>query len=152
MNLQKLEISDFKMLSSDKYTEICNEFELAGCKLSTTYDEMKELVLLKPIQHIRLNFLGKCGHQSSAVYTNFHLRKTGINCKNCVRTNICNEVKKRNNLKLFKNEYNSIERICNVLQNKFSIIRTHEGCNADLLIRPKNNTKDEWIPIQVKNN
>ncbi len=138
------------MLSSDKYTEICNEFELAGCKLTTTYDEMKELVLLKPICSTRLNFTGICGHQSSANYTNFRLRKTGINCKNCSKINAINKRKNIDKLILVKNEETSIKILCEVLENAFTILRTHEGCSADLLIRYKDSPNDEWIPIQVK--
>ena len=74
-------------LHMDKYLIVKNIVENNKCSLLTTYEEFEErrqTVLQKLYLYVRIEFIGLCGHNSSAVFTNFKSRKTGINCKECV--------------------------------------------------------------------
>jgi len=121
------------------------------CKLITTFEEFEELrkgVCNQYYQCVRVRFIGACSHESSAVFTNFNLRKTGKMCKDCV---------KKNSIKLIKHakQSNAIESdgitiIKEYLSPLYEIIQTKEGCLADLAIRKKSECADKWIPVQVK--
>jgi hypothetical protein len=135
------------MATLERYSEIQREFEENECMLQTSFDEFVEMAKGKIVQHVRLSFVGKCGHNSSAVYTNFHLRKTGISCKDCVKKN----KKPVTDKDLYtKQECTSMKYIKNIISDTFDVIQTDEGCSADLLIRRKPNTDDAWIRIQLK--
>ena len=138
----------------DYYNKIKECVENNECKLITTFEEIeikKEHVLNKLYLYVRIDFIGVCGHNSSAVYTNFKSRGTGKRCKDCVRKDTKEILKNKEN-KLLSNEieYKSIELIEKYLSKYYEIVRTNEGCRADLAIREIGKIEDEWIPVQVK--
>jgi hypothetical protein len=136
------------MLKPERYQAIREEFTQAGCSLLTTYEEA--VVMNVQPGRLRLRFLGTCGHESEAYYTNFHNRRTGAICKACVLAKSKISLRKRERTQLFIQETTTIYYISNILSKSFTVERTPEGCIMDLLLRPKDSTKDEWIPIQVK--
>jgi len=120
-----------------------------GCVLLTTYEEFEEKrqhVLKKYYQYVRVDFIGTCLHQSSVVFTNFFLRKTGIVCKECVRK----KASAREKDDTHKYESDGIEMIEEQIKEHYRIVRTKEGCRADIAIQLHTETEDKWIPIQVK--
>jgi hypothetical protein len=133
----------------EKYKKVltfCNENE---CTLLTTFEEFeikRETVLQKAHSHVRIDFIGICGHASSAVVTNFLTRKTGIRCKECVRKNTLVRLKSNNNN---ITEFNSIKLIEEILSHEYTIIRTKEGCKADIIIHKKG-IHNKYMPIQLK--
>jgi hypothetical protein len=130
----------------DNYTKVSECFHNAKCQLLTSYEEFesrREALTKKSYQFVRVDFIGTCSHASSAVFTNFNLRKTGIICKACIlqqskslkRPN-CNQV-----------ELSGIKILEEYLTD-YEVVRTKEGCRADLAIKRKTDSK--WIPIQIK--
>jgi len=120
-----------------------------GCVLLTTYEEFEEKrqhVLKKYYQYVRVDFIGTCLHPSSVVFTNFSLRKTGIVCKECVRK----KASAREKDDTHKYESDGIEMIEEYIKEHYRMVRTKEGCRADLAIQLHTETEDKWIPIQVK--
>lgn len=133
----------------ENYIKIKKCFEERGCSLCTTFEEFEEKrkhVSKQYYQFVRVEFIGICLHRTNVVYTNFFLRNTGIICKEC----IAQQMKNKPNINSNKIEYDGIKIIETYLQPKYTIIRTKEGCTADLAIRRCSEEKDEWIPIQVK--
>ena len=135
----------------DNYQKVKTCFEKEGCTLCTSFEEFEEsrkTVLGQSYQYVRVKFIGSCTHESSAVYTNFNLRKTGMVCKTCVKTEQKNTMKKNKNASEI--EYEGIKLIEEYLTPYYEIVRTKEGCSADLAIRKKGEQEDKWMPIQVK--
>ena len=135
----------------ENYTKVKTRFEEEKCILLTTFEEFEEsrkTVIGQSYQYVRVRFIGTCSHESSVVYTNFNLRKTGIVCKDCVKKAHKVLIKKNKNANEI--EYEGIKVIEECLIPFFDVIRTKEGCLADLAIRKKGDTEDKWIPVQVK--
>lgn len=136
----------------DNYIKVKNCVESKQCLLLTSFDEfekIRENVRRNYYQYVRIRFIGLCSHESSAVYTNFNKRNTGIKCNQCVKQNMKSELKCKN-----KNtnitELSGINLIIHLLESLYNIQRTFEGCKADLAIKLKSTTTDTWIPIQSK--
>lgn len=137
----------------DNFNKVKECVENKGCTLLTTFEEFelkRESVLNKTYLYVRVDFIGVCGHNSSAVFTNFKSRETGTRCKECVKKKTTDTLKNNDNLLTHSVELKSIQLITKYLSNYYEIIRTNEGCRADLAIKEKGKEKDEWIPIQVK--
>jgi hypothetical protein len=137
------------MENYNKVKEFCEE---NGCKLLTMFEEFEEKrlnVTNKYYQYVRIDFVGVCGHNSSAVVTNFLKRKTGIRCKDCVKENSKLALKNRV-CDCQEVEHDSIKIIEKYLSEKYNIIRTKEGCRADLAIKKKGDETDVYLGIQIK--
>jgi hypothetical protein len=137
----------------EKYTIVKKIVEENECQLLTSFEEFeskRENVLNKSYLHVRIDFIGICGHESSAVFTNFKSRGTGKRCKECVKKSTIDSLKdlKKDSCNMI--EYESSEIIIKYLHPYYDIRRTNEGCRADMAIREKDKEEDEWIPIQVK--
>lgn len=133
----------------DNYDKVKLCFSKNNCTLITTFEEFEELrkdVLKQSYHFVRVRFIGICLHESSVVFTNFNLRKTGMNCKACTKKNSSEIMKRAKNSN--ETESNGILIIEEYLTPQYEIIRTKEGCLADIAIRKK--SEEEWIPVQVK--
>jgi hypothetical protein len=133
----------------DKYHIVEECMKENGCVLLTTYEEFEEKrqhVLKKYYHYVRVDFIGTCLHPSSVVFTNFIRRKTGITCKECVRIK-CSTREKEHTHTI---ESDGIAIIEEQIKEHYRIVRTKEGCRADLAIQLHTETEDKWIPIQVK--
>ena len=72
----------------EKYIKVQKCFEENKCTLLTTFEEFEETrktVSKNYFEYVRVRFIASCTHESSVVFTNFKLRKTGIVCKECVK-------------------------------------------------------------------
>jgi hypothetical protein len=131
----------------ENYNKVKECVEEYKCTLLTSFEEFenrRKQVNKEYYGFVRITFIGTCGHESSAVYTNFLKRKTGINCKSCV----LNKFKNREKISCSLIETNSINIIEKYLQEDYEIIRTKEGCKADIVLRKL--TEQKYIPVQVK--
>jgi hypothetical protein len=104
----------------------------------------------------KLNYIASCGHQHIVFYNVFKSRGTGIICPTCKNketgTNKKLQMKNNEITKIYTTEQEGafMKKICEILQNDFEVIKAFDGCNVDLIFRPKNIIKDEWVGIQVK--
>lgn len=137
----------------ERYSLVKKIVEENKCTLITTFENFesrRETVLKKSYLYVRVYFIGICGHNSSAVFTNFKSRGTGKKCKDCVKKNNCSTLKDTDSILNNRTETESINLIITYLSPYYDIYRTNEGCRADLAIREKGKEDDEWIPVQVK--
>lgn len=135
----------------DNYIKVRDSCISNKCTLLTSFEEFEEKrksVLQLSYHFVRVDFIGICGHNSSAVCTNFITRHTGIMCKTCVK-----DKQIKVGLTIGKEvqsiEYNSIKLIEQYLSREYEVIRTKEGCKADLIIR-KYSEINKYCPIQLK--
>jgi hypothetical protein len=136
----------------DKYLKVKKVIEDNNCSLLTTFEDFENKinnVSSKSYQHIRIEFVGLCRHNSSAIFTNFYLKKTGLYCKKCVEENTT-EILKINNKNTFETEYKSISYLIDNLNKYYQVERTPEGCKADIIIKLLDEKDDLWNPLQVK--
>lgn len=137
----------------ERYSLVKKIIEENKCTLITTFEDFesrRETVLKKSYLYVRVEFIGICGHNSSAVFTNFKSRGTGKRCKDCVKKDTYNILKSNNIIIHNSIETESINLIIKYLSDYYDIYRTYEGCRADLAIREKGEQEDKWIPVQVK--
>jgi hypothetical protein len=138
------------------YKDIIKIFNDKECVLLNSKKEIEELMEKKCQSHIKIDFIAKCNHKNQVILTNFVLRGTGILCKDCVKQNNKEKTKllSENNINI-ANLYNCMENmgyneIIKIINDKFIIKKTNEGCKADLIIKPKNILDNKWLQIQLK--
>jgi hypothetical protein len=138
------------------YENIIEEFNKRGCKLLTTKEEHLEILKLSNKCNYKLNYVASCGHSHIVFYNVFKSRGTGIMCPDCKNKQIGNNKKeqiKNNEMSKIHNieqEFTVIKKIQDFLHNDFEILKVFDGCNVDIVFRPKNATEDKWVGIQVK--
>jgi len=138
------------------YENIIEEFNKNNCTLLTTKEEHIEILKSAKKCNYRLNYTASCGHNHIVFYNVFKSRGTGIICPSCKNKQIGNGIKekiKNNEITKINNmeqEFNFIIKIQDILHNYFEIIKAFDGCNVDMIFRPKNIIEDNWVGIQVK--
>lgn len=135
----------------ENYQKVKSCFDENDCTLLTSFEEFEEsrkIVLKQSYQFVRVKFTASCSHESSVVFTNFKLRKTGKTCKVCVKQKQKDILKQSTNAHVI--EYEGIKLIEEYLSPFYEVMRMKEGCLADMAIRKKGEQDDKWIPIQVK--
>lgn len=137
------------------YENIVEEFNKRNCKLLTS-KEAYEYTKNTFKNSFKLNYIASCGHNHNVFYNVFKSRNTGIICPSC-KTNELGQKKKE----LIKNkqiskisnteqEFNFINELKALICNDFFVIKAFDGCNVDVIFKPKNILNDEWVGIQVK--
>ena len=138
------------------YENVIEEFTKQNCKLLTTKEEHYEILKMSKNGTYKLNYIASCGHNHVVFYNVFKSRGTGIICPSCKNKEIGNakkekiqnnEMSKTHNI---EQEFKFIQKISDLLQHDFEIIKAFDGCNVDMIYRPKNITDDSWVGIQVK--
>ena len=137
----------------NSYENVIEEFSNRNCKLLTTKEDYVVIPKNKPY---KLNYIASCGHTHTVFYNSFKSRETGVICPSCKNKEIGNnkKIKMQNNeiSKTFtiEQEHSFIMKFDELINNNFEIIKAFDGCNVDLIFRPKNITEDKWVGIQVK--
>jgi hypothetical protein len=140
------------------YENIIEEFNKRNCKLLTTKEEHCEILKMAKKSNYKLNYTASCGHNHVVFYNVFKSRGTGIICPSCKNKELSNSMKEKmqNNeiskTHFIEQEFNFIQKISELLKNDFEIIKAFDGCNVDIIFRPKNIVNDNWVGIQVKTN
>ncbi len=132
------------------YNRVIQVFEENKCKILTSYEEYEEKrkqVLNNSGCFVRVDFIASCGHPCNVAITNFILRKTGLLCKECTKQKTYSTLINRDKLHTQETEYMGINILNKYISKYYEIIRTSEGCLADLAIKLENNS---WLPIQIK--
>lgn len=137
------------------YENVIEEFNKQNCKLLTTKEEYIDI--LKNTKNVyRLNYIASCGHTHIVFFNVFKSRGTGIVCPSCKNKKIGYDKKEKmkNNemskTSTIEQECKFINQIQLFLKNDFEIIKAFDGCNIDIIFKPKNIIDDKWVGIQVK--
>jgi hypothetical protein len=128
-----------------KYEIIKQKFLDKNCKLLTSYEDYSKL----ESRYKKVSIVASCGHELHNVYVHTFLnRNTGDKCKYCVKENAkkilavkshdCNKI-----------EYHAVDIIKENLSD-FYVEKTGEGCLVDIIVKPKTNTNNLYLPIQLK--
>lgn len=138
------------------YENILKEFNNRNCKLLTTKEEHNEILKSVKNKPYKLNYIASCGHNHNVFYNVFKSRNTGIICPSCKNKKIGEDKKqqiKNNEISktyTIEQEYIFIKKISELLKNNFDILKAFDGCDVDIIFRPKNIIDDKWVGIQVK--
>jgi hypothetical protein len=141
---------------TNKYENVVEEFNKRNCKLLNTKEEHTEIVKSSKKTMYRLNYVASCGHEHIVFYNVFKSRGTGIICPTCKNketgTIKKNQMKNNEISKIYTTEQEGtfMKNLCDLLYKDFEIIKAFDGCNIDLIFRPKNMIEDKWVGIQVK--
>ncbi len=134
-----------KLKESNRFNELIELCKSKNCKIVTTEEEFNDMV-----RKDKIEILSSCGHISANVnISDFKNRNQYVICKECQSKN---KKKFNNNNESFNSmqiEADSIDIIKNNIKN-IILEKTVDGCKADLIIKPLNNNKNEWLPIQIK--
>jgi hypothetical protein len=137
----------------NSYENVIEEFSNRNCKLLTTKEDYVVIPKSKPY---KLNYIASCGHEHNVFFNVFKSRNTGVICSSCKNKQIGNNKKEemKNNkitkINTTEQEFNFITNVSEILQNDFEVVKAFDGCNVDIIFKPKNTTHDEWVGIQVK--
>lgn len=125
------------------YSDICRLIRAKGCVLETGKDEFMKRKGMSTKKKIEIKLT--CNHTISVTYNSFNRKLTTI-CKECVFKTY--QTKNKDLV------YTSIESDMFVLIKdslpNFNVLKTHEGCKADMIVKPLDCNQDAWLPIQLK--
>ena len=136
------------------YEDIKNEFEIEGCTLLTTKEEMQ-------IQNLqttsKYKIIASCGHEIDGCWFHmFKYRGTGKICKSCMDKKQSIHNKTLTEIHIGESPYTtSIEKQGIDLIKKYASDKLHvevspECCLADIAIKDIEINDDKWIPLQLK--
>lgn len=140
---------------ANTYENVIEEFNKKGCKLLVSNEEFEELKNSSS-KHLKLNYTASCGHNHTVFYNVFKSRNTGVICPACKNKEIGSKVKEKitNNeiskIHYVEQEFKFIKEFQKSIEENFDIIKAFDGCNVDIIYKPKNILEDKWVGIQVK--
>lgn len=132
------------------YLDIKKLFEDAKCELITTEQEYidNKLNICREFE-----YKGACGHVTKEILLDIEFKKSVI-CKPCrdekanrVRNERVNENGRLNNLIVEEEAANWIKEL---IEAKFEVAMTKEGCKTDMAMKPKDIDEDAWVRVQLK--
>jgi hypothetical protein len=138
-----------------EYTNIKNAYESKGCKLLTTEEEYLTLRQKLPLKNLLFDMISICGHTEKSLYYSFIGSNTCLYCKRCtiVRAREISILQAKNDdgygasLVTQKLAIDIVKKTC---ENYFDVVKTNDGCDSDIIIRPKNTHDDLWLKIKIK--
>jgi hypothetical protein len=133
------------------YETINKSFQDKSCQLCYTKEEF-EAIYVNNKQ--KLKYIAACGHENVVSYKNFSSLNQGTNCPSCVNKNTGIILKKLrtgpDRVSSIEQEFSCINYFINLVKDTFIVVKTFDGCKADIVIKPLNSSEDLWIGIQVK--
>lgn len=135
------------------YDAVVKIFSDKNCIFTLSEDEFNKLP--NDINKIKFNFIASCGHESSAHFTNFNHKNTGVICRKCSYKNIGKKQKDTEKISSEApnaciNEAFGFKILEDIIKNNFDVLKTNEGCISDMIIKPKNISDNKWLMIQLK--
>lgn len=132
------------------YEALVQVFLDKDCILKLLPEEFEDI---QGLQKTILYFTAKCGHDSHASFTNFKNKNTGVICRQCSlakyvenkKLKVSNEISNEH-----ITEQLSFQFLSNLISHNFLVEKTNEGCQADMVVRPKVIVEDQWLKIQLK--
>lgn len=137
-----------KTLEAFDYTTIENIIKQNNCVLLTSCEEFKANKMnTKSLMKIEMN----CGHVMECSL-NLLQRRKHIKCRQCIYAHVKNKAYDHTERisEGSKQEAIFFENIKTIIQGSFVVCKSHEGCTADMILKPINVEVDEWIGIQLK--
>jgi len=138
-------------LDIPNYGKLCKTFSDKNCQVIMTSEQFNHIY---KNNKCKINYIASCSHENIVSYKNFTTLNQGINCPKCVHKNNSSKLKELysngNNLSSLKQEFNAINYIKTLIDNNFTVIKSFDGCKADILIKNFEETADLWLGIQVK--
>jgi hypothetical protein len=137
-------------LEIPNYELIKSQFESKNCKFSYTKEEFEDYYVNN---RQKLKYIASCGHENEVTWKNYNGLNQGTNCPSCVDKNTgikLKEFRTGDNKNSLQQEYNNTNYFKVLIENHFTVIKTFDGCKADIVIKKKNENKDLWLGIQVK--
>jgi len=137
------------------YENVVEEFNKRNCKLLLSKEEYNEIIANSK-KNYKLNYIASCGHNHIVFYNVFKSRNTGVICPNCKNKEIGKNIKEKmkNNevskIYCIEQEFKLIKEFQKLVESKFDIIKAFDGCNIDIIYKPKDINQDKWVGIQVK--
>jgi hypothetical protein len=137
------------------YENVVEEFNKRNCKLLLSKEEYNEIIANSK-KNYKLNYIASCGHNHIVFYNVFKSRNTGVICPNCKNKEIGKNIKEKmkNNevskIYCIEQEFKLIKEFQKLVEAKFDIIKAFDGCNIDIIYKPKDINQDKWVGIQVK--
>jgi hypothetical protein len=128
------------------YHEIKQRITNLGCVLLTDQKEHNHIDS-KTLLDIKL----KCDHVITSSLSSLQKRKH-LQCDNCIHNSMTDYFYDKEARVAFGNivEHNTFQYLIPLLSSIFEVKKTHEGCRADMVIRPIGIQLDEWLGIQLK--
>lgn len=140
---------------SNIYENIIEEFNKRNCKLLVSKEQFQEIIS-NTKKNYKLNYTASCGHNHTVFYNVFKSRNTGVICPSCkskeIGKNIKEKIKNGELSKIYRieQEFTFIKDFQNLVESNFYIIKAFDGCNSDIIYKPKIIKEDKWGGIQVK--
>lgn len=133
------------------YEVVCKKFLDKNCLVTMTKEEFDENY---KNNNCKIKYTACCEHENNVSYKNFTTLNQGVNCPKCVNKNASSKLKNLysngNNLSSLNQEFKCIHYFKNLISEHFKIIKTTDGCKADIVIKKNNEEQDLWVGIQVK--
>ena len=138
------------------FSDINDAYEERGCKILTTEEEFNSwrtnCIKLKQMQ---FDIISSCGHTMKSFYVGFIQSDTGIVCKDCRLHNASNmsSLKSKDSSGYtvsLATQQIGVNIIKTQIESKFTVKKTHDGCESTILVRPIDVDSDSWLQIKVK--
>lgn len=137
-------------LDIPSYEVVCKKFTDKNCSIIMTKEEFDENY---KNNNCKIKYTACCGHENSVSYKNFITLNQGLNCPKCVNKNTGEKLKEfrvGDNKNSCLQELKCINYFKNLISDKFTTIKTFDGCKADIIIKIIDEENDLWLGIQVK--
>ena len=138
-----------EMYKKRTYQDVVKCFTDEKCLLLTTEEEFNQMNTKTP----KYKYIASCSHEHIVYFNVFITRKTGVICPNCVIIRNSKKIKdemSNDKIRYLKQELNCIDYCINLTKEHFIMKKAFDCCKADIIMKPVNCEKDEWVGIQVK--
>ena len=132
------------------YEVVCKKFTDKNCSVTMSKEEFDESY---KNNNCKIKYTACCGHENNVSYKNFTTLNQGLNCPKCVNKNTGEKLKEfrvGDNKNSCLQELKCINYVKTLISDKFAIIKTFDGCKADIVIKTIYEEHDLWLGIQVK--
>lgn len=132
------------------YEFVCKKFSDKNCFVTMTKEEFDEIY---KNNNCKIKYTACCGHENNVSYKNFTTLNQGLNCPKCVNKNTGEKLKEfrvGDNKNSCLQEFKCINYFKNLISEHFTMIKTFDGCKADIIIKTICEEHDLWLGIQVK--
>lgn len=130
------------------YNDVITKFKENGCTVMTTEEEFNNKNMsTKSLLNVQM----VCNHIERCSWMSLNKRKH-YKCVTCINTDNAS-VAFNHDIRVLEAcllESQAFTHISNTISESFNVIKSHEGCLADMIIKPINVIEDAWIGVQLK--